>query len=65
MDNEFPPQLAYKPSAFAKRVGVHRDTVYVWIKEGHVRSVRVGRSILIPAGELHRIAGHQEATHVS
>lgn len=65
MDNEIPPQLAYKPSAVAKCVGVHRDTVYAWIKEGHIRSVRVGKSILIPAAELHRIVGEEDVPRAS
>lgn len=57
MNEEIPEQLAYKPTPFAKKVGVHRDTVYNWISHGHIRSVRVGRTILIPASELHRITG--------
>jgi excisionase family DNA binding protein len=39
--------------AFARELGpVGRDRVYELVKSGRIRSVRVGRKILIPRSEL-------------
>jgi len=60
-NNEIPEQVAYKPAEFARRIGFSRDTVYAWVANGDIRSTRVGKSILIPATELQRIAGGDAA----
>jgi excisionase family DNA binding protein len=42
---------------YADHLRVHPRTVDRLISEGEIRSVRVGRSIRIPADELDRAAG--------
>jgi excisionase family DNA binding protein len=39
--------------AFQRELGsVGRDAIYLLVREGRIRSVRVGRKILIPRSEL-------------
>lgn len=38
----------YRVKELADLTGLHEDTVYRWVKEGKVSSVRVGRVVLIP-----------------
>jgi excisionase family DNA binding protein len=36
----------------AQRLGLGRDTTYALVREGRLRSVRVGRKVLVPRTEL-------------
>ncbi len=49
----------------ARRLGLGRDSTYQLVQEGRLRSLAVGRKILIPVGELERFvereAGQREA----
>lgn len=46
--------MAMNPDAAAVRLGLSRSTTYRMIKEGHLRSLKVGRRRLIPTEEIHR-----------
>lgn len=47
----------YRVSAAAEALGVHRDTVYKWIRSGQLRAKELGRDrkvLFIQAEELQR-----------
>jgi excisionase family DNA binding protein len=52
-----------KPSEVARILGVHRITMYQWIREGRIRVVRIksGKRVWlrIPEEEVRRIIGGQ------
>jgi excisionase family DNA binding protein len=52
-----------KPSEVARILGVHRITMYQWIREGRIRVVRIKSGkrvwIRIPEEEVRRIIGGQ------
>lgn len=43
------------PQQFADRLSISRWTVYAWISEGRIKSVKVSRLVRIPASEVDRI----------
>ena len=43
------------PQEFANRLSISRWTVYAWIQEGKIRSVKIGRLVRIPESEVDRI----------
>lgn len=45
-----PDRMAWRPPELAKRLGVSRTTVYAWIEKGLIPTVRVGSTVMIPAG---------------
>ena len=51
------------PKEFAYRLSISRWTVYAWIAEGRIKSVKLGRLVRIPDSEVSRIVqeGVQEA----
>ena len=51
------------PKEFADRLSISRWTVYAWISEGRIKSVKVSRLVRIPESEVDRIVqeGVQEA----
>ena len=51
------------PQQFADRLSISRWTVYAWIAEGRIKSVKLGRLVRIPDSEVSRIVqeGVQEA----
>ena len=51
------------PQQFADRLSISRWTVYAWIAEGRIKSVKLGRLVRIPDSEVSRIVqeGFQEA----
>ena len=60
-----------KPSDVAKRLGVSRQAVYKWIKEGRLKAVRfgIGKAVRIPRAALEEFerdaagrGGHEEYT---
>lgn len=49
------------PQEFADHLSISRWTVYAWIAEGRIKSVKLGRLVRIPESELERII--KEGTH--
>jgi len=51
------------PKEFADRLSISRWTVYAWISEGRIKSVKISRLVRIPESEVERIVheGVQEA----
>ena len=51
------------PKEFADRLSISRWTVYAWISEGRIKSVKIARLVRIPESEVDRIVqeGVQEA----
>ena len=43
------------PQQFADRFSISRWTVYAWISEGRIKSVKVSRLVRIPESEVDRI----------
>ena len=43
------------PKEFADRLSISRWTVYAWIAEGRIKSVKLGRLVRIPDSEVSRI----------
>jgi acetyl-CoA synthetase len=43
------------PKQFADRLSISRWTVYAWISEGKIKSVKIGRLVRIPESEVERI----------
>ena len=48
------------PKQFADRLSISRWTVYAWISEGRIKSVKLGRLVRIPESELDRIVQEGE-----
>ncbi len=50
------------PKEFAYRLSISRWTVYAWLQEGRIKSVKIGRLVRIPESEVERIVqeGAQE-----
>ncbi len=46
---------AFRPPEVAKATGLSRACVYQLVQEGRIRSVRIGRAILIPASALDEL----------
>jgi excisionase family DNA binding protein len=55
MSDALPAPRAYNPDAFAQVVGLGRTTIYQLIRDGQIRSIKVGRRRLIPAEEVDRL----------
>jgi excisionase family DNA binding protein len=49
------PRVSYKFTEWADMIGVTRKTVHQHVKDGLLRTVRVGRRRMIPASELRRL----------
>ena len=43
------------PREFTQRLSISRWTVYAWISEGRIKSVKVSRLVRIPESEVDRI----------
>jgi len=56
-------QQFLSPQEFADRLSISRWTIYGWLQEGRIRSVKIGRLVRIPESEVERIVqkGAQEA----
>jgi len=50
------------PQKFADRLSISRWTVYAWLQEGRIKSVKLGRLVRIPESEVERLVqeGAQE-----
>ena len=54
-------QKCVRPAEAARLLGVCRDTVYVLMRSGQLRSVRVGRARLIPVAALDELINGEAA----
>lgn len=48
-------KLTHKPQEVAKQLGCGRDAIYAAIRQKRIRSIRLGRRILIAEQEVQRI----------
>ena len=49
-----------RPAEAAELLGVCRDTVYVLMRAGRLRSVKVGRARLIPLAAIENLLSEEE-----
>jgi excisionase family DNA binding protein len=49
-----------RPTEAARLLGVSRETVYVLMRSGQLRSVRLGRARLIPVAALDELLSSQD-----
>jgi excisionase family DNA binding protein len=55
-------QMYFSQSAFARRLGVSRQTIWRWIQSGRLRCVRLSPQLVrIPVSEIERL-GRQPVT---
>ena len=52
---------AYRPRELARMYSVAPQTVYAWIYSGKLKANRIGRVLLVPAEEVERWFGGEEA----
>jgi excisionase family DNA binding protein len=45
-------RLTYKPYEAASLLGIGRNTVYMLINSGVLRSIRIGRKLIVPASAI-------------
>lgn len=45
----------YTPEELAAMLKVTRQAIYNWIQQGHMESVRIGRTVRIPSEEVERL----------
>lgn len=50
-----------RPAEAARLLGVCRDTVYVLMRSGRLRSVRLGRARLIPLAAIDELLASEDA----
>ena len=50
-------KIAYTPTELAEMLGINSNRIRKWIKDGHLRANRMGRSWLIPQAEVRRLSG--------
>ena len=56
------PRLTRKPEEAAPMLGIGRNGVYTLVRSGQLRSIKVGRKILIPLSAIEEfLNGHGEA----
>ena len=55
-------RLVYQLTEFAQAMCLSKDTVKRQIDKGKIRSIRVGRRILIPVSEVQRLLGSDSAS---
>ncbi len=49
----------YKQIEVAKMCGVHRNSVYRWVRDGKIKSVLVAGVRMIPASEIEKLTGEE------
>lgn len=52
-------RLAYRAPEVAKLLGVSRTTVFAWVKDGTIPSIRVGGTVMIPRSGLEEWLARQ------
>jgi excisionase family DNA binding protein len=53
-------QLAYKPAEVSAVLGLSKPVVYALLTSGQLRSVRVGRRILVPTDAIEEFLGNAQ-----
>lgn len=53
--DRLPARLGYKRREFCRSLGISMNTLDRWVRAGHVRTVKVGGTVFIPADEARRI----------
>ncbi len=48
-------RVTYRVREVAEMLGIHERTVWRWLREGRMRSVKVGGATLVPAAEVARL----------
>ncbi|WP_135230135.1 helix-turn-helix domain-containing protein [Deinococcus fonticola] len=60
--NNDAPRLTFQPEEVAPMLGIGRGSIYQLIRARQIRSIRVGRKILIPRSAIDEfLNGQQEA----
>ncbi|MFC3539542.1 helix-turn-helix domain-containing protein [Couchioplanes azureus] len=54
------PRASVRPAEAAELLGVCRDTIYVLMRAGRLRSVRAGRARLIPLASIEEMLSTEE-----
>lgn len=44
-------------------LGVHEDTVRTWVKDGDLPSIKIGRSVFVPADVVNKMLPDPAADH--
>jgi excisionase family DNA binding protein len=52
---------AYAPQELVEMLGLSRGTIYALLAEGRIRSVRVGRRIVVPSEAVDEFLRSEEA----
>ncbi|MCH7804771.1 MAG: excisionase family DNA-binding protein [Acidobacteria bacterium] len=62
-DIEVAREKLISPQQLADRLSISRWTVYAWLQEGRIKSVKLGRLVRIPESEVERMVheGTREA----
>ena len=50
----------YRPPEFARALGLSTAMIYLMLRDGRIRGVRMGRAIVIPATELEALLAGEE-----
>lgn len=53
-------KLTYKPEEASPLLGIGRNTVYELLRSGRLRSIRIGRKIIIPASAINEFLSKKE-----
>ncbi len=48
-------RVTYRVREVAEMLGIHERTAWRWLREGRMRSVKVGGATLVPAAEVARL----------
>ncbi len=60
MSDETVRPIAYRYADLGALLGVHKDTVRRWAKEGHIKTVTIGGTPFVPASEVDRLFGETD-----
>ena len=54
-------KLTYKPEEASPLLGIGRNTLYALLRSGRLKSIRLGRKIIIPASAINEFLSNTEA----
>lgn len=58
------PRL-YRPSEISKLLGLPKPSVYVWLKDGQIKSLKLGGRFFVPPSEVERLISGDPPTEGS